>query len=103
MVKMTAIYQTPNDIVFFERHYFEVHIPLAKQLPGLIKYEINSGSINSTTGHQSYRIANLYFESMEALRNAFASEVGQKCAADRKILAPNSEDVQIYLYDTKDV
>ena len=64
MVKMTAIYQTPKDIIFFERHYFEVHIPLTKQLPGLIKYEINDGSINSTTGHQCYRIANLYFESI---------------------------------------
>lgn len=32
--------------------------------------------------------------------NAFRSETGQKCAEDRKILA-NDEDVQIYLYDTK--
>jgi uncharacterized protein (TIGR02118 family) len=78
-----------------------VHIPLAKQLPGLIKYEISDETIVSTTGHSSYRIANLYFESMEAIKIAFASEIGQKCAADRKILAPNNDDVQIYLYDTK--
>ena len=95
---MTVIYKTPKDKEFFERHYFDVHIPLAKQLPGLIKYEINDGSIVSTTGHsETYRIANLYFESM---MNAFRSEIGQKCAADRKILA-NNENVQIYLYDTK--
>jgi len=100
---MTVIYQTPKDIEFFDRHYFDVHIPLAKQLPGLIKYEISDAAIISTTGHSSYRIANLYFESMEAIKNAFASEIGQQCAADRKILAPTSEDVQIYLYDTKEV
>src|SRR5438309_3982678 len=101
MAKMTVIYKIPRDKDFFERHYFDVHIPLAKQLPGLIKYEINKGSIVSTTGHsETYRIANLYFDSMEAIMNAFRSEVGQKCAADRKILAPNNEDVQIYLYDT---
>jgi len=41
MAKMTVIYQTPKDISAFEKHYFDVHIPLAKQLPGLIKYEIN--------------------------------------------------------------
>ena len=100
---MTVIYQTPKDIASFERHYFDVHIPLAKQLPGLMKYEINDSRIVSTTGHSSYRIANLYFDSMETMKNAFASEIGQRCAADRKILAPNNEDVQIYLYETKEV
>ncbi len=103
MAKMTVIYQTPKDIESFEKHYSEIHIPLAKQLPGLIKYEISDSTVASTTGHSSYRIANLYFHSIEAIKNAFASEVGQKCAADRKILAPGNEDVQIYLYDTKEV
>lgn len=97
---MTVIYQTPKDIAFFEEHYFKVHVPLAKQLPGLIKYEISEAPIMSTTGHAAYRIANLYFESLEAIKHAFGSEVGQQCAIDRKILAPNNEDVQIYLYDT---
>jgi uncharacterized protein (TIGR02118 family) len=103
MAKMTAIYKIPKNIEFFERHYFEVHIPLAKQLPGLIKYEINDGQIISTTGHiETYRIANLYFESMEDMMKAFQSEIGQQCAGDRKILA-NNEEVQIYLYNSKDV
>jgi len=103
MTKMTVIYKTPKDIEFFERHYFDVHVPLAKQLPGLINYEINDGLITSTTGHTDvYRIANLYFSSQEVMINAFRSEIGQKCAADRKILAKD-EDVQIYLYDSKNV
>ncbi|GET25541.1 EthD family reductase [Prolixibacter sp. NT017] len=103
MAKMTVIYKTPKNIESFERHYFDVHIPLAKQLPGLIKYEINDGAIFSTTGHSSYRIANLYFDSMEAMKKAFSSEVGQRCAADRKVLAPSGDDVQIYVYNTVDV
>ena len=103
MVKMTAIYKTPKDVESFEKHYFEVHIPLAKQLPGLIRYEINDGPIITTTGHsETYRIANLYFPSMEELKKAFQSEIGQQCAADRRILASDDE-VQIYLYDSKDV
>jgi len=102
MAKMTVIYKVPQDIEFFERHYFEVHIPLAKQLPGLIRYEINDGRIISTTGHaEPYRIANLYFKSMEEMIKAFQSEIGRQCADDRKILAGN-EEVQIYLYDSKD-
>ncbi len=100
---MTVIYKTPKDKEFFEKHYFEVHVPLAKQLPGLIKYEINDGQILSTTGHsETYRIANLYFESLEVMMSAFKSEIGQKCADDRKILASN-EEVQIYVYDTQNI
>ncbi len=103
MAKMTVIYKTPKDKEFFERHYFEVHVPLAKRLPGLLRYEINGGSILSTTGHSDvYRIAHLYFDSMDAMKAAFSSEIGQQCAADRKILADN-EQVQIYLYDTKNI
>ncbi len=101
MAKMTVIYKTPKDKDFFEKHYFDVHVPLAKQLPGLLKYEINDGPVVSTTDHTDvYRIANLYFESLEAMKVAFSSEIGQQCAADRRILASN-EDVQIYLYDTQ--
>ena len=97
---MTVIYKTPKDTEFFEKHYFDVHVPLAKKLPGLIKYEINDGPIISTTGHSDiYRIANLYFESLDAMMNSFKSDIGQQCALDRKILASN-EEVQIYLYDT---
>lgn len=103
MVIMTVIYQTPKDVTGFEQHYFDVHIPLAKRLPGLIKYEINDGAIASTTDHKVYRIANLYFPSMEAIKAAFASEVGRQCASDRMILAPDNKDVQIYFYDTKEV
>jgi uncharacterized protein (TIGR02118 family) len=101
MAKMTVIYQEPTDKEFFDRHYFEVHVPLAKQLPGLKKYEINNGTVISTTGDpEPYLVANLYFESMEAMKIAFQSAIGQQCAADRKILAGN-DAVQIYLYDTK--
>jgi uncharacterized protein (TIGR02118 family) len=103
MVQMTVIYKIPEDVDFFEKHYFEIHIPLAKKLPGLIKYEINDGQIMSTTGHtETHRIANLYFNSMEEMKKAFQSEIGQQCAADRKILASDNE-VQIYLYNTKEV
>lgn len=104
MAQMTVIYQTPEDIEAFEQHYREVHIPLAKQLPGLLRYEINDDPIGSTTGHEGvYRIAHLYFESMEAMKTAFQSEIGKQCAADRSILAPDNKRVQIYLYATKNV
>ena len=104
MAQMTVIYKTPKDIASFERHYFEVHVPLAKGLPGLKKYERSMGPLISTTGHaDTYMVANLYFDTMEDMKKAFASETGQKCAADRRILAPGDDDVQIYLFEAKEV
>jgi uncharacterized protein (TIGR02118 family) len=101
---MIAIYKTPKDPAAFDKHYFEVHIPLAKKLPGLIKYDVGRSPIISPTGHSdTYCIGTLHFESMDAIKIAFASPEGQDCAADRRILAPNDGDVQIYLFDTVDV
>lgn len=34
---MIAIYKTSKDKIAFDKHYFQVHIPLAKKLPGLRK------------------------------------------------------------------
>jgi len=101
MAKMTVIYKTPKDISSFEKHYYGVHIPLAKKLPGLIKYEVSNGAVRSTTGHSDvYLVANLYFDSLEAMMESFKSDIGQQCAADRRILA-NDDEVQIYVYDVK--
>jgi uncharacterized protein (TIGR02118 family) len=35
MARFVVMYDTPSDIDAFERHYNGVHIPLAKQHPGL--------------------------------------------------------------------
>lgn len=100
MARMVVIYKTPKDIPTFEKHYWEVHIPLAKNLPGLRKYEVSKGQIRVIAGDpQTYLIATLYFDSMSALTEAFASECGQACAKDRRILAPNEGDVQMFLIE----
>ena len=35
MARFVVMYDTPSDVGAFERHYNDVHIPLAKQYPGL--------------------------------------------------------------------
>src|ERR1041384_3417445 len=45
MARMVVIYRKPADVKAFERHYFETHIPLAKKIPGLRKYEVSRGPI----------------------------------------------------------
>ena len=104
MAKMLVIYKTPRDPRQFDEHYFNVHVPLAKKLPGLQKYETSRRPIlTPARDPEPYLIGTLYFEDLEAIRRAFATPEGRACAADRKLLAPNDDDLQMYLFDTDEV
>jgi uncharacterized protein (TIGR02118 family) len=104
MAKMVVIYKTPADIASFEKHYYEIHVPLAKKLPGLLSYEVSRGPILKLAGDWTpYLVGTLNFENMDALKKAFASPEGLACAADRKIYAPNENDFQMFLFDSHDV
>ena len=50
----------------------------------------------------TYFVAVLHFDSVAAMRSAFASPVGQACAADRRKLA-SEEGFQTFLFDSKEV
>ena len=100
MARMVVIYRTPPDPAAFEKHYFDVHIPLAKDLPGLKRYEVSKGPIIALAGaSDTYLVGTLYFDSLAAIKEAFASECGRACAADRRILAPDDKDVQMFLFE----
>lgn len=104
MARMVVIYRTPEDPAAFDAHYFNVHVPLAKRLAGLRKYEVGRRPIVTPAGDpEPYLIGTLYFDDMAALRRAFATPEGQACAADRRLLAPNDDDLQMYLFDSAEV
>jgi uncharacterized protein (TIGR02118 family) len=104
MARMLVIYRTPKDPAAFDKHYFDVHVPMAKQLPGLRRYEVSSGSIVAlANAADPYLVATLHFDSLAAIKEAFATERGRACAADRRILAPEDTDVQIFLFEDQSV
>ena len=53
----------------FDKYYNEIHIPLAKQLPGLVRYTI---SRNLATNAQYYLIAELDWADMASAQAAVA-------------------------------
>jgi uncharacterized protein (TIGR02118 family) len=104
MAQMVVIYKNPRNPAAFMEHYFDVHVPLAKQLPGLRKYETSNGPIVSLAGAtDAYFVATLHFDSLADIKAAFASECGRACAADRRKLAPEDKDVQMFLFDVQSV
>lgn len=104
MAKMVVIYQKPDDVPAFERHYYGTHIPMAKRLPGLIKYEVSySPVVSPASPSDAWLIGTLHFDSLEAIRTAFASDVGIECAADRRHYAPDPSRFQMFLFDDREV
>ena len=101
--RMLVIYKTPADTAAFDKHYFDIHIPMAKRLPGIRKYEVSRGPITKMAGEDVYLVGTLTFDSLDAIKAAFASEVGAECAADRKRFAPDLSQLQMYLFEDREV
>lgn len=94
--RMIVMYRPPADAAAFDEHYWTVHIPLAKQLPGLRSYEVAKGPV-AIAGGPFHLVGTLEFDDMAAIQAAFASEIGKACAADRRILAPGDDDAIMVL------
>lgn len=103
MVRFLVLYNTPENIAAFERHYHEVHIPLAKELPGLRSYTLSRNVTAIRGGGPYYLIAELEWDSMEMLREAFQSPVGQATAEDVANLERLSPGVRSMLYELEDI
>jgi uncharacterized protein (TIGR02118 family) len=104
MARMVVIYKTPADVAAFDKHYYEVHVPLAKKLPGLRKYEVSWGPIATPAGPSDvHLVATLHFDDLAAIRKAFASAEGQAAGTDRRIFAPDDSRVQMLLFDDREL
>lgn len=86
MIKYIALYKQPADPEAFEKAYFEQHKLLIDKVPGLIRQEI--GKVTRTfvpgflEGHDPFLMAELYFESKDAMRAAFATPEWQVSGAN---------------------
>src|ERR1051326_6648949 len=50
MARIVALYKPPKDPAAFDNYYFATHVPIAKRLPGLRKYEVSQGAVASPGG-----------------------------------------------------
>jgi len=104
MARMVVIYRSPKNVEAFDRHYFEIHVPLAKKIPGLRKYEVSDGPIATPVGPADvHRIGTLHFDDHAAIEKAFASPEGRAAGADRRLFAPDDSGVQMFLFDNREV
>lgn len=74
MYKLYAIWTHPEDVAAFERHYVQVHAPLAAAIPGLQRLVLTRTS-DGIRGDASpfHRVAELWFADAAGLERALAS------------------------------
>ena len=101
MAEVVVLYKTPKDPAAFDKYYAETHIPLAKKMPGLRKYQVSKGTVATPAGPSGvYLVAILTFDDMAAIQAAFSSAEGKATAADVPKFASGGADLMFF--DTKD-
>ena len=101
--RFLVLWDTPQDPDFFERHYREIHVPLVKKLPGMRRYTFSRDAA-PVRGDLHYRVAEVDFDDLTALRQAFASPEGLAAAADVDTL-PSAAGAQVrsMIYELEDL
>ncbi len=56
MAQLLVMYKTPRDAAAFDKHYVEKHIPIAKKIPGVRKYEVSKGPVATPAGPSGYHL-----------------------------------------------
>ena len=83
MAKLTVLYRHPTDPAAFEEYYAANYLPLIEKIPNLRQFE--AGKVIATPDGSEppyYRIAELWFESVEQLQSSLGSSEGQAAAED---------------------
>ena len=96
MYKLYAVWTHPDDVEAFEKHYVEIHAPLAAAIPGLQRLVLTRTS--ESLGDKPlpfHRIAELWFEDADALE---AAETSPELEAAAKDAAEMQERFNVILH-----
>ena len=101
MIRLTVLYGHPTDPNEFDRHYREVHLPLARTMKGLKGWTIGKCQ-SATPGEEPayYMIVGLYADSREAMERILDSPEGRATVADVENFATGGA---MFLYDEEEV
>ncbi len=102
MASVLVLYKTPADGTAFDRYYFETHVPIAKKIPGLRKYEVSQGPVGTPAGLSNvHLVATLHFDDLTAVQHAFSSAEGRAAAKDVQKFATGG--VEMLLFESREI
>ncbi|MGZ6792967.1 MAG: EthD family reductase [Mycobacteriales bacterium] len=79
--RLLVQYGQPTDPAAFDQHYRDVHVPLARQIPGLQRYTL-AHPVAVGDGPAPYLVAELDFASEADFGAGLGSPQGQAAAGD---------------------
>jgi uncharacterized protein (TIGR02118 family) len=82
MVKLIALYRKPADPEAFDAHYFGTHVPLVQKIPGLKNVEITKITGAPMGDAKFHLMAEMYYDSIDAMNEANASAEGRAAVKD---------------------
>ena len=83
MIRVTVLYENRGDTEAFDAYYFETHVPLARTIPGLERFEaVVCGPGPDGAAPAYHLIAGLYFVDGGSLQAGLGSPEGQAVTAD---------------------
>ena len=102
MARLVVMYKTPKDAAAFDKHYFETHVPIAKRIAGMRRYEVSQGPVSTPAGPSDlHLVATLHFDDLASLKAALGSPEGKAAAADVRNFATGG--VEMLVFDNRDV
>lgn len=83
MMKLTVLYSPPAQVEDFDAHYTSVHVPLALELPDLVRAE-TAVVVATPDGSPApyHRMAELYWDDAETMNASLGSPQGRRTARD---------------------
>ena len=86
--KLVTLFARPEDPDAFMRHYHEVHLPLARQIPGLQRLEVARVTGDAMGGESpTFLVSELYFADDAAFQAAMQSEENRAAGRDLRSFA----------------
>ena len=80
--RLVVLYGQPEDPAAFDTYYRETHTPLALKQPGVLRLTFGRPEAMGPADSVPYLIAELDFESEEAMGQTLASPEGKAAGAD---------------------
>jgi len=83
MAKLIALYKQPEDQAAFDEHYYNVHVPVTKKIPGLREMKVTKFTGTPMGGKPPYYLmCEMRYDSLEDLKKGLNSPEGKASGKD---------------------
>jgi uncharacterized protein (TIGR02118 family) len=88
MYQLIALFRTPADTLAFDSAYADLHLPLARKIPGLKSLAVSRFHPGKDEPGRYYQMAVLSFADREAFKAAMKSPENAEAGKNLEMIAP---------------